>query len=469
MNSNGGTIREWQPVLFLNGPSRFEAKRPVSRSNYEVVLSDSIYLLPSLEGEGFVIYDPFGGQTLTISKAQGDLLMSRVTEPKAMQQLLISLLGKPFTKAIATETQDSYAPTSVALMLTSACQLRCGYCYAEAGATPTAHLSAGVAHAAISIVAANAKKTSSREFTVHFHGAGEPTLRPNLITDALKYIKAVAAENSVTGRSILTTNFCIAPNIAVHYAKVIDRIFVSCDGTPDVSDISRPMANKEISSGNMIEAALSAVQSANLAGRLVVRCTVTRASQSRLTEFTQYFANFGIKNIYFVPVSSLGRGHDIAAVEPSCYVHEFLNAQSFARQLGVRLHHPGTDIEQLRPDGFGCGIRGTNFSVLPDGDVSLCYEAVVPASNLRKIFKVGEFRADKFAIDTERIKDIASATHVKKRTVCSSCFCRATCAGQCAARNITTGINIRDAPMTDACDITRAITRIAIDQIPREI
>ena len=57
---------------------------------------------------------------------------------------------------------------------------------------------------------------------------------------------------------------------------------------------------------------------------------------------------------------------------------------------------------------------------------------------------------------------IREEMHVKRRSPCERCFCRATCAGQCAARNFSDGEEVRDLGMTEACDITRSLTRLAV-------
>src|SRR5207248_3231629 len=67
-------------------------------------------------------------------------------------------------------------PTSVTLFLTTACNLRCTYCYASAGDTPTKHMSLEVAKRGIDFITANAAKKGSAAFEVLYHGGGEPTV-----------------------------------------------------------------------------------------------------------------------------------------------------------------------------------------------------------------------------------------------------------------------------------------------------
>ncbi|WP_196236088.1 radical SAM protein [Bradyrhizobium japonicum] len=350
-------------------------------------------------------------------------------------------------------------------MLTSACQLRCSYCYAEAGDTKTQHLSSEIARKAITIVARNASQTEQRQFTVHLHGAGEPTLMPGTIASLLDHISVEETHWSTICRKIMSSNFCVPPQQAVSYARSLTQIFVSSDGPPDIADAFRPMAKKGGSSGAILENALAAVYGAQLSDKITIRCTVSSATQRRLCEITRYFSQFGIRKIYFVPVSSLGRGQDSLAIAADVFVEEFRKCGRVAESLGVSIYYPGTDLSRARLDGYACGIKGSNFAVLPDGTVSVCYEAVVPGSELREAYRIGTLSSEGLRVDESRVQQIAHSTHVSQRAACNTCFCRLTCAGQCAARNVAPGINKRDLPMTDACDITRALTQAAIEDL----
>ena len=66
-------------------------------------------------------------------------------------------------------------PTSVTLFLTTACNLRCTYCYASAGDTPTRVMSLEVARRGIEFVLRNALELGREEIEIAYHGGGEPT------------------------------------------------------------------------------------------------------------------------------------------------------------------------------------------------------------------------------------------------------------------------------------------------------
>ncbi len=65
-------------------------------------------------------------------------------------------------------------PTMVTLFLTTACSLRCTYCYASAGDLPVQSMSLETAKRGIDCVAANAVRSKVPYFQVAYHGGGEP-------------------------------------------------------------------------------------------------------------------------------------------------------------------------------------------------------------------------------------------------------------------------------------------------------
>jgi len=76
------------------------------------------------------------------------------------------------------------SPTDITLFLTTACNLRCTYCYAEAGDTPIEHMSFEVAKRGIDFVLANAVDLHAPAIGVNYHGGGEPTVNWRVLTSS---------------------------------------------------------------------------------------------------------------------------------------------------------------------------------------------------------------------------------------------------------------------------------------------
>ncbi len=92
-------------------------------------------------------------------------------------------------------------PTSVTLFLTTACNLRCTYCYASAGDTPTRVMPLDVAKKGIDFVTRNAVELGQPGIEVALHGGGEPSVNWATLTGAIEYAKERAAALATDPRS----------------------------------------------------------------------------------------------------------------------------------------------------------------------------------------------------------------------------------------------------------------------------
>jgi uncharacterized protein len=80
-------------------------------------------------------------------------------------------------------------PTAVSLFLTTACNLRCTYCYASAGDTPTRVMPLEVARRGIDFVIANALEVGRPAIDLAYHGGGEPSVNWKTLTGSYDYAR----------------------------------------------------------------------------------------------------------------------------------------------------------------------------------------------------------------------------------------------------------------------------------------
>ena len=105
-----------------------------------------------------------------------------------------------------TNFQGTPKATNLTLFLTTACNLRCTYCYASAGDTPLRSMSLETACRGVDYVAANAAATESRRFTMVYHGGGEPTVNWSTLTRSFDYAQAKADELDLDLTAASATN-----------------------------------------------------------------------------------------------------------------------------------------------------------------------------------------------------------------------------------------------------------------------
>ena len=99
-------------------------------------------------------------------------------------------------------SEEEFCPLQVTLFPTNRCNLRCSYCYAfggEGGASgePLVEMSPAIAHAAIDLIAGNARVLAGegcnvRCFIVSIHGNGEPFCAFDLMREIVRYGNEVA-------------------------------------------------------------------------------------------------------------------------------------------------------------------------------------------------------------------------------------------------------------------------------------
>jgi len=74
----------------------------------------------------------------------------------------LEILDAPPEMSPISDESGAPQPVSVTLMLTTACNLRCSYCYASAGDVPVESMRLEVAQRGIDFVAGNASRGRSR-------------------------------------------------------------------------------------------------------------------------------------------------------------------------------------------------------------------------------------------------------------------------------------------------------------------
>lgn len=130
-------------------------------------------------------------------------------------------------------------PTSVTLFLTTACNLRCTYCYASAGDGPTKFMSLETAKSGIDFIARNASESGQQTIQVGYHGGGEPTLHWSVMQASHAYARGVAAARGLSLSASTSTNGMISDTHADWIISNFQGATISFDGVPALHDLNR--------------------------------------------------------------------------------------------------------------------------------------------------------------------------------------------------------------------------------------
>ena len=353
--------------------------------------------------------------------------------------------------------QGEPQPTTLTLFLTTACNLRCTYCYAASGETPRKFMEFPVARRGIDYITDNARRLGREHFGIAFHGGGEPTLNWRTLTRSLTYARDRAADLGLTVTAGAATNGVLNDSRIDWIIAHLDGVSLSIDGLPSVHDRHRPMANGRPSSDRVIHT----LRRFDAAGfRYGLRLTVTREDIPYLPDSVEFLCrHFNPQRLQVEPVYPLGRGRAEASAEGEDFIAAFRAAQPRAGNHGHELAFSAARLATLA--NHFCAITQDNFCLSPDGNVSACYEAFSEDGDAAAIFFYGEPDPDTpgYRFDADRLRHLRHQA-VQHRLYCQGCFAKWHCAGDCYHKAYAAhGQEFMGSPR---CDITRELIK---DQI----
>lgn len=354
-------------------------------------------------------------------------------------------------------------PTTVTLFLTTACNLRCTYCYAKAGDTPVRSMPLEVAQRGIRYILANACAARTSAIEINYHGGGEPSSNWRVMTQSLAYAQKLAAESGLGVLASAATNGFLREDQLQWMIANLQGASVSFDGLPSVQDAHRKTAGGETSSGRVMHTLRSFDDSRFPYG---IRVTVTADAIPQLPESIQFICdNFGAERIQVEPAYQMGRWRDAPSAETEAFVAAYREAQARAAACGRELFFSAARLGILT--NHFCGVTQDSFALSPDGNVSACFEAFSEEVEWAPIFFYGtpdEKSADGYRFDVKRLQHLRRQA-VQHRKWCAGCFARWTCAGDCYHKAL--GIHgLSEFAGTDRCHVIRELTK---DQILRRI
>ena len=355
-----------------------------------------------------------------------------------------------------TEFRGTPEPTAVTLFLTTACNLRCTYCYASAGDTPARSMPLSVAKHGIDFVIANAMRQNAPGIQIAYHGGGEPTVNWDTLTGSLDYARERSGQCGVTVHASLATNGVLNDARIDWILANISDVSLSFDGTPDVHDRHRPTVGGRGSSARVMRT-LERFDAADFPYGL--RMTVTADQIERLPDSVAYVCeHFRPRRILVEPSYQLGRWQEAPSAETAAFIAAYREAQARARLLGRDINFSGARLGLLT--NHFCGISQDSFSLSPDGNVSACYEAFSEDQPLANLFFYGKPDAEAYAFNLPVLEHLRGQA-VQHRGHCQGCFAKWSCGGDCyhRAQHASPGTEFKG---TDRCHIIRDLTK---DQI----
>lgn len=327
-----------------------------------------------------------------------------------------------------------YLPSRLTLFMTTACNLRCVYCYAHAGEQQTT-MPIEIGKAAIDSLFLFAEKAGRQHVDVGFHGGGEPTCAWKELTELVEYASHKAETTGVTCDFSLASNGYMTKRQAAWVGSRFRSVNLSLDGAPDLQDRQRPRYDGGPSSPVLRRTMRTLHQSGC---RYAVQATVLRNAMASMPATVRYVARHtNATELKFEPVMPDGRfrGQEPSVPPADEFADHFGKAHALGLQKGVKVMFSALRLFG-RPLSCFCGAFDTPFGVTPDGHVSACFESFTGNSDHRDAFLFGSFNPVNSAFDIDH-KKLARLRmrHVANMPTCKDCFCKYACAGDCASRN----------------------------------
>ncbi|MCK4589532.1 MAG: radical SAM protein [Nanoarchaeota archaeon] len=403
-------------------------------------IAKEIFVKP-LEDDRFVIYSPLLRKVSVVNQGFLSVLKqaSNLDDIPPEQLKLFQDAGVIVREEDIPRPQfEPFNPTTATIFTTSDCNLRCVYCYGNAGEEKKT-ISLDVALASVDLVVKNALKLKVPRIGVSFHGEGEPTFAWDIFTKTIEYVREEARKNGLKARINLSSNGVYSQEKLDWIVNNVDVIGLSIDGPKDIQDKQRPLYKSSASSYEAVMATVERFHQENF--DFLPRATITKESAGRLDELVRFFAlEVRAKKVHFEPVYVTGRCliTNSRSPKPKEFSENYFKALDLAKELGIEVRTSLLNLDGIK-NSF-CGATGRNFGLTPEGYISSCFEVTSKSDSRSDVFFYGKYNPETGAFDIdEKQREFLFSRTVENMKACQDCFVKWSCAGDCLAKASSEG------------------------------
>ena len=365
-------------------------------------------------------------------------------------------------QAAADLEPTALRPTAVTLFLTSACNLRCVYCYASGGDQPR-YLDEQVALDAIDFVVDNAIAIGQTKATVTFHGGGEPTLAGKVMKNCLEHARRRCEKHALELSTGTATNGVMNDAMREYLAESMTSVMVSIDGPAAVHDRLRPQTDGGPSSA-AVERTLARLSDSDCT--LGARLTCTSEAMDHALQTVRHLVDaYRLNTIHLEPLFVCGRslGNGLRPPSAERFVEVFRACREYASRHDVEVAYSGAHQASLACSF--CQASRPSFNVTTEGDVTACYEITGRDDPRAETFIYGSHDPARrsFVFDQARIAALRRLT-VNDAPRCARCFAKYHCAGDCPSKRLYPGA---DDAVVARCAINRRLTLDQLEEVIR--
>ncbi|HAS80443.1 MAG: Radical SAM domain protein [Candidatus Nomurabacteria bacterium GW2011_GWE1_32_28] len=378
----------------------------------------------------WVVISPYAGELVRIDDDKFDSQETKIELEKK------GFFGHPSEKGPGALSDY----LQLTLITNSDCNLKCSYCFANAGETKIV-MEENVAFAAVRY---SVKKAKSRDLLISFFG-GEPSLTQSLIKKVVAY-----AKQSIIGTEVKKVRFNITTNGVMSKSFLnflIDNDFfltISMDGLPIVQNHQRPLrypSKGSFDSSPILERTVKTLVAKK--HEFMIRATVTDFSVKYLVQTIQYLDNLGVTQFHCEVINLAGRaiiktkGQPMKRPAVDDFIENLKASILEAGKLGMGILN-SSYMNLLQPSVHFCdGVGGNRISVSYTGEVTTCLEVQGGCHPTADNFIIGAYNKETGDIDISSLKQlkICSNPITSQNSCCKDCFAIYICGGGCPIRN----------------------------------
>jgi len=352
---------------------------------------------------------------------------------------------------------EDCAVNDLALNVSHHCNLRCRYCYGDAGhyGGPAAQMTEKVGRAAVDFLLRESRE--EKKCHLLFFG-GEPLLNFDLIRRLVPY---ALNEGEKSGKQVV---FTVVTNGTLFSDEILDffdqyRVWVevSIDGPKDVHDALRVYADGHGSYDDIIPGVKKLM--ARRPGLVPARATVTHINPAFM-ETVLHLIDLGFGSVDIDVVSGNGGSWSITESDREIIEKEFDRAAEYYLDKVDRKEYfafsPLTRVldETFHPRKrrYHCGCGKNYLAVAPSGDIYACHRFVGRAD-----YRMGHVSG---TIDLNK-RQMFLENSVDNREACRRCWARYFCGGGCNYQAVEATGSIAE-PDRERCRLIRHLIELSM-------
>jgi uncharacterized protein len=323
---------------------------------------------------------------------------------------------------------------SCEILITNACNLRCGYCIAEN--LPGPAMTREVGCKALDMFTFLAEGATSLEIT--FTG-GEPLLEFALLEELTDYANERALKAGMDLTVVLKTNGTILTEAILAFMRGrCSKVVVSIDGDCASHDAYRKNTSGIGTHGVVRQNLLTLLHNDV---PCAVSATVHPRFCERVPDNVQYLHELGVRQIDIGPAYGTVTWHEaeIQALTDSlervaCYMRQ-ANRSGAGIEIGP-LYRESEHVGEVLSDCWGCRAASTNLAYLPNGQISGCSALAMLASRFPEVVLGDVCTGLNDAAVTHFLRLAQAGPNDRKG--CKGCQASPNCTGGCLAINYST-------------------------------